>query len=186
MKKRIKGSPFIIWIGLIIFVCSFLYIVAINYSQLEYKSEIIKYAKERGLEPAYIAAIIKTESNFQKDVISSKGAQGLMQITPDTEIWISEQLGETYKPKKMLDPESNIRYGSWYIKYLIEKYDGNKNLAILAYNAGYGNVDKWISDGKITGRFLEFQMVPFKETRNYLIKTRIRSFLYKYLYDWKS
>ena len=186
MRKRKKGSFFIIWIGLIILVFSFLYVVALNYSHLEYKSEIIKYAKERGVEPALIASVIKTESNFQKAVISSKGAQGLMQITPDTEIWISEQLGEPYKPKKMLDPESNIRYGSWYIKYLIEKYDGNKNLAILAYNAGYRNVDKWISDGKITGRFLEFQMIPYKETRNYLIKTRIHSFLYKYLYDWKS
>ena len=186
MKKRKKGIPFIIWIGLIIFVCSFLYIIAINYSQMEFKSEISKYAKERGLEPSLIASIIKTESNFQEDVISSKGAQGLMQITPDTESWISEQLGETNKPKKMLDPENNIRYGSWYIKYLIEKYDGNKNLALIAYNAGYGNVDKWISDGKITGRFLEYQSIPFKETRNYLIKTRIHSVLYKYLYDWKS
>ena len=186
MKKRKKGVSVLISAIIIAGAVCLIYFFVLSQCQLDYKNEISKYAKEYELEPYFLAAIIKTESNFNKDAASSKGALGLMQITEDTEVWISKRLGEVYEKNSVLEPEKNIRYGSWYIKYLIDKYDGNQNLAILAYNAGFGNVDKWITEKKITGRFLEFQNIPFKETRNYLVKTRIYSVLYKYLYDWKS
>lgn len=183
MKKRKKR----IWVLLLII--AFLILgrsLVYNHCKLDFRSEIMKYATEYKVEPFLIAAIIQTESGFRIDAISSKGATGLMQITPETENWIAHQMGEDPEKESFLVPEVNIRHGAWYMKYLLGRYDENENLALLAYNAGYGNVDKWLDQGLITGRFLEFNAIPFNESKNYLIKTRIYKWFYKYLYDWNN
>ena len=186
MKKRKKRFSLLLKLVILVIALCFLRSMALNHCQLAYKNEILKYSEENNIEPYFLAAIIKTESNFNEKASSGKGALGLMQITENTEIWISKRLGEEYKAGSVLDADTSIKYGSWYVRYLIDRYKGNQNLAVLAYNAGYVNVDRWVTDKKITGRFLEFKAIPFEETRNYLIKTRIYTFLYKYLYDWKS
>lgn len=111
---------------------------------LDYKDSIAKYSKERGLRPNFVCAMIYAESRFNYDSTSGVGARGLMQIMPATGASIAEELGESgYSPDKLYDPDTNIRYGTWYIKGLIDKYDGNTDLATAAYNAGVGRADKF-------------------------------------------
>jgi soluble lytic murein transglycosylase len=113
-------------------------------------------------DPALIAAVIFEESKFQ-DQTSSQGARGLMQITPATADTIEKLSGgETFVYEDLSDPELNIRYGTYYLRYLLDKYDGDEAAALAAYNAGEGNADKW------GGADLDPDEIPFPETRNYV------------------
>jgi soluble lytic murein transglycosylase len=106
--------------------------------------------------PALIAAVIYRESKF-RDVTSSAGAKGLMQILPSTAHFIARKSGGTeFEQGDLADPQINISYGSWYLRYLLDRYDGNAVAAVAAYNAGHGRVDEWggsASPGDI--RFVE-------------------------------
>jgi peptidoglycan lytic transglycosylase len=113
-------------------------------------------------DPALIAAVIFEESHFQ-DQTSSQGARGLMQITPDTADTIEKLSGgETFVYDDLADPELNIKYGTFYLRYLLHVYDGDEAAALAAYNAGEGNADKW------GGANLDPDDIPFPETRNYV------------------
>lgn len=120
-----------------------------------YASIINQYASQYGVDPRLIAAIIQTESGFNSNAVSSAGAQGLMQLMPKT----ARGLGV----KNSFDPEQNIKGGTSHFARLLDKYDGDVTLALYAYNAGEGNVDKWKKTGQLNN-------IPFKETRNYAPK----------------
>jgi soluble lytic murein transglycosylase len=113
-------------------------------------------------DPALIAAVIFEESHF-RDQTSSQGARGLMQITPDTADTIEKLSGgETFVYEDLADPELNIKYGTFYLRYLLHVYDGDEAAALAAYNAGEGNADKW------GGANLNPDDITFPETRNYV------------------
>ena len=113
-------------------------------------------------DPALLAAVIYAESRFQ-DQTSSAGARGLMQITPDTADTIEALSGgETFEYEDLADPDLNIRYGSFYLRYLLHQYDGNVVAALAAYNAGEGHSDEW------GGASLEVEDIRFPETENYV------------------
>ncbi len=128
---------------------------------LRYVETIQAAGAERDVEPALVAAVIRTESGFDPEVESSRGAYGLMQIRPDTARFISERggLGGDYR-----DPKTNIRMGTWYLGYLQGRYEGHERLVLAAYNSGEGQVDAWISEG---GFDVE-RDIPFPETRDYV------------------
>lgn len=109
---------------------------------LDYKDSIKKYSEECGLRPNFVAAIIYTESRFNARSTSGVGAAGLMQIMPGTGQSISQELGEP-KMGDLYDPDVSIRYGTWYVKGLLDKYNGDTDLALAAYNAGVGRADKF-------------------------------------------
>lgn len=109
---------------------------------LDYKDSIKKYSEERGLRPNLTAAIIYTESRFNARSTSGVGARGLMQIMPGTGESISQEMGEPAMGD-LYDPDVSIRYGTWYIKGLLDKYNGNLDLALAAYNAGVNRADKY-------------------------------------------
>ncbi|OGD56460.1 hypothetical protein A2V71_03700 [Candidatus Berkelbacteria bacterium RBG_13_40_8] len=114
---------------------------------LDYKDSIRKYSKERDLQPNFVCALIYTESHFNADSTSGAGARGLMQIMPATGGSIAEELGDkNYSADSLYDPDTNIRYGTWYIKGLLDKYNGDKDLALAAYNAGVPRADRWKDD----------------------------------------
>jgi soluble lytic murein transglycosylase len=123
-------------------------------------SEIVRdQAREKGLDPALVAAVIYQESKFESDARSSAGAVGLMQLQPETAMGIALRTGGTeFRVSDLTNPAINIRYGSWYLKNLFAKY-GNERLALAAYNAGQGNVDRWLRAGEEIG---------FPETRAYV------------------
>jgi len=113
-------------------------------------------------DPALIAAVIYEESRFM-DQTSSQGARGLMQITPDTAETIEGLSGgETFVYEDLADPELNIKYGTFYLRYLLDKYAGDEAAALAAYNAGEGNADEW------GGAELETSDITFPETRSYV------------------
>jgi soluble lytic murein transglycosylase len=126
---------------------------------LRYSEFVRVHARERGLDPSLVAAVIYQESKFRSDARSSSGAIGLMQITPATARGIAVRThGSAFHTNDLYDPEINIRYGVWYLKNLFQKY-GSEELVLAAYNAGQGNVDKWRANG---------QPIQFAETRAYV------------------
>jgi len=128
---------------------------------LVYEETIREAAAENGLEPALVAAVIWTESGFDEEVRSSRGAYGLMQLLPETARFISERgsVGGDYR-----DPGTNIRMGTWYLGYLQYRYEGDERLALAAYNSGEGQVDDWISESG----FDVARDIPFEETHEYV------------------
>lgn len=126
---------------------------------LEYQDLIRRYAGENGLEPAYVASVILAESSYRADAVSSANAQGLMQILPTTGEWIAGKFDETYVEGCLFDPETSIRYGCWYLGFLMHRYDGDMRCASAAYHQGQGTVDKWLAnpefskDGKTLDKF---------------------------------
>jgi peptidoglycan lytic transglycosylase len=136
---------------------------------LRHDDIIRQQARDKGLDPALIAAVIYTESRF-RDQTSNAGAKGLMQLMPRTADYIARKSGGTaFRQVDLATPQVNISYGSWYLRYLLDKYGGNKILALAAYNAGEGKVDGWWRDAAARGeRFRIAAHIPFPETRNYV------------------
>ncbi len=129
---------------------------------LRHEDIIRQQSREKGVDAALIAAVIYSESKFV-DQTSSAGARGLMQITPAAAKFIEKQSGgTTFKLSDLADPELNIRYGTFLLKELLERYDGDEAAALAAYNAGPGNADKWGGSG------LTVSEIPFPETRAYV------------------
>lgn len=142
---------------------------------------IEKYSTEYSLEKELVTAVIKTESSFDADAKSGVGAQGLMQLMPDTVDWIAKRLNEEV-PENILDPETNIRYGTYYLRYLINYYK-NVDFAVMAYNAGFGNVDNWIGSGELTSNPDSYSNISFSETRDYIKKVKSQYHLNHKIYD---
>jgi len=129
---------------------------------LHHEDVIRQQANEKGVDAALIAAVIYSESKFS-DQTSSAGARGLMQITPEAAKYIEKRSGgTTFKLSDLSDPELNIRYGTFLLHELLERYDGDEAAALAAYNAGPGNADKW------GGADLSVEEIPFPETRAYV------------------
>lgn len=154
---------------------------------IEYEKYVSRAAEEYGVEESLVYAIIRTESGFDTDAVSSAGAMGLMQLMPDTFLWL-QNYRTNFMPDKildsdeLLDPKVNIDYGVFLLSYLMEYYDGNEPLVICSYNAGYGNVDEWIAEGIISPDCVDPEDVPFSETSNYLIKVTTAKEMYNMLY----
>ena len=137
---------------------------------LKHEDVIRQQAQEKDLDPALIAGVIYTESHF-RHVTSHAGAVGLMQILPTTADYIAGKSGGTqFEQGDLASPQINIAYGSWYLRYLLDKYGGNEVLAIAAYNGGEGKVDEWIAGALDRGERFEVEAIPFQETREYVGK----------------
>jgi soluble lytic murein transglycosylase len=129
---------------------------------------IRKQAAEKRLDPALIAAVIYAESKFEPRE-SSAGAEGLMQILPETAYFIAHLSGgSAFTASDLATPSINLAYGSYYLRYLLDHYDGDEMLAVAAYNAGLANVDRWVARAKANGGELTVATIPFPETRAYV------------------
>src|SRR6476660_3262781 len=136
---------------------------------LKHEDIIRQQARDKGLDPALVAAVIYQESKFA-DRTSSAGARGLMQITPDTARFIAKNSGGVrFTLQDLGTPQINIAYGTWYLRYLLDRYEGRTALAVAAYNAGMGHVDKWVTRAGGADSFDPRTDIPFPETRNYTL-----------------
>jgi soluble lytic murein transglycosylase len=136
---------------------------------LRHDGVIRQQAADKGLDPALVAAVIYAESRFRDGQTSPAGAQGLMQVTPATARDIARKSGGTrFQVEDLHDPDVNIAYGSYHLRYLLGRYGTNETFAIAAYNAGEGNVDRWIAAARRADRDLEISAIPFPETRAYV------------------
>jgi soluble lytic murein transglycosylase len=138
---------------------------------LRHDDVIRQQAADKQLDPSLIAGVIYVESRF-RDQTSHAGAKGLMQLMPATANYIAVKSGGTeFVQGDLADPQINISYGSWYLRYLQEKYHGNVVLTLAAYNAGEGKVDGWWREAAAGGeRFRVADHIPFRETREYVSK----------------
>ncbi len=126
---------------------------------LEYDHIVRGHARNHGLDPALLAAVIYVESRFDPNARSAAGAVGLMQLLPETAKGIALRTGGTrFVVADLRDPDINVRYGSWYLEHLIDRYD-DVDTALAAYHAGQGNVDRWLRDGL---------GIAFPETRSHV------------------
>jgi soluble lytic murein transglycosylase len=142
---------------------------------LSYPEYIRVHAREHRLDPALMAAIIYQESKFRSNAESSSGAIGLMQLTPSTAHGIALRTGgSAFHTTDLYNPEINIRYGAWYVANLFAKYHSER-LVLAAYNAGQGNVDRWLAHG---------ESIQFPETRAYV--ERVEHLKRVYAKAWHS
>jgi soluble lytic murein transglycosylase len=135
---------------------------------LRHEDIIRQQAEAKDLDPALIAAVIYEESRF-RDTTSRAGAKGLMQIVPGTAQFIARRSGGTaFELHDLGTPQINVAYGSWYLNYLLERYDGDEELAVAAYNAGAENVDRWVRRAGGRDDFDASEDIAFPETRHYV------------------
>ena len=145
-----------------------------------YTEEVEQFSEEFGVDEDLVYAVIRTESGFREEVESHAGAVGLMQLTPDTFAWLQEYHldGEViYPAEKLKDPAVNIRYGTYYLHWLLERY-GDVRTACAAYNAGVTNVDRWLEDSRYSADGSTLSSIPYSETDKYV--ERVEEALEKY------
>lgn len=131
---------------------------------------IVPYAAAQELDPALVCAVILCESSFDPQAESHLGARGLMQLMEDTAGWVAHKLDEddeTYTFDKLFDPETNIRYGTWYLGYLSRRFGGDPLKIVCAYHAGQGNVDSWLSNPKYSADGVTLTTIPTQDTATY-------------------
>ena len=133
-----------------------------------YEDLIRASAEENGLDPALVAAVILAESDYQPRAVSDAGALGLMQLMPATAEWIAGKFSETCTEERLFEPDTNIRYGCWYLGWLVGRFGGNLPCAVAAYHAGQGTVDAWLKDPQISPDGRTLQTIPSQVTETYV------------------
>jgi len=150
--------------------------------RMAYPELIEAYAGEYGLDPYLVAAVIHTESGNRPDAVSTSGAIGLMQIMPETGEWAAEKLSlNAYTVQSLYEPKVNVRIGCWYLSFLMERFEQDRRLMLAAYNAGHGNVAKWLKDEALSQNG-QLVTIPFEETQRYVEKVQRAYEKYKTLY----
>lgn len=146
-------------------------------------SETVEAATlEFGVDPLLIWAVMREESRFDPDALSHAGARGLMQVIPATQTWIAEELGETQAPGDAYVPVTSIRMGAWLLRFLTDYFDGDLELAVLAYNAGAGSVESWQAEPAVENRDDLLRRIGYNETRLYLKRMALSYQVYRALY----
>jgi len=135
---------------------------------LRHEDIIRQQARDKRLDPALVAGVIFAESKF-RDQTSATGAKGLMQIQPETAKFIARRSGgAAFEIADLGTPQINIQYGTYYLRYLLDRYGENVVLAVAAYNGGETNVDRWIAESGRRGKAFKINDIPFPETRAYV------------------
>ncbi|MBE7011053.1 MAG: lytic transglycosylase domain-containing protein [Ruminococcaceae bacterium] len=150
---------------------------------IKYEESVEKYAEEYELDKYLVYAIIKTESKFDEKAVSDAGAVGLMQIMEDTAKECNDKGNFGYNiPDMLSEPDVNIRLGCYYFSELVKQFDENTDLAIMAYNAGPENVEKWRKNPEFYDGSGGLKSTPFEETNQYLEKVMKNYERYKEIY----
>jgi len=165
------------FIKVLLFVIVALFLAAIcgalmvdRYYPLRHTDIVNRYAEEYGLAPELVYALIHAESRFNENAVSSSGASGLMQIMETTAYWLAPQVGlDDFDYGQIFDPAINIRLGCYYLSMLERRY-GNIEVALSAYNAGSGNVERWLGNPEYSSDGETLDFIPYPETRNYIIR----------------
>ena len=153
---------------------------------LKYKDSILKYSSEFNLSPSLVASVINSESGFDKDAVSSKGAVGLMQLKPDTALYMADYLGEKLDTEMLTDSDTNIKLGCCYLDYLFNKFNDEKT-ALASYNAGEGVVMRWLKNEEYSKDGKTLIKIPYKETENYVKNVISSKSIYENkLNNWQS
>lgn len=174
VKMYLKNLVFtLLFLGIISTFIFFLWCYPIKYKKI-----ISENAQKHGIQAELVYAIIKVESSFDKNAVSSKGAVGLMQILPSTAQWLAGMENIEYSYELLFHVEYNIKIGIKYVDYLLNKFK-NLETAIVAYNAGEGNVQNWLKNKEYSNDGNTLIKIPFKESANYLKKVKLTMQIYQ-------
>ncbi|MBR1421949.1 MAG: lytic transglycosylase domain-containing protein [Ruminococcus sp.] len=185
-KKRIKKGPVFLAVVLLAAIVTLIVLhgkdIAKKVKELpqaftyptDYEEYVVKYSSEYNCDPVLVFSVIKVESGFDPDAVSEVGARGLMQLMKDAFDWIKFRLDDDrgYTFDDIFDPKLNIQYGTYYLSYLLEKYDGSIELTAASYHCGMSLVDSWIADGTIDPKNFRIEDIPDAndQTANYVDK----------------
>lgn len=149
----------------------------------EYETLVLRYAETYDVPPAVIFSVIQTESGFDKDAVSSAGAKGLMQITPETFDWLQTKTGESLPEDALFEPEVSIRYGTLFLSILFQRFE-EPDTVFAAYNAGMNAVALWLENPEYSDDGKTLKDIPYEETSYYVVKINRSLKKYKELYDF--
>lgn len=149
----------------------------------KYTFEIEKYADEYDVPRALLFAVIHTESGFDPNAVSSAGALGLTQITPETFHWLQTKTGETLPDSALYEPEVSVRYGALFYSMLLSEFGGDIRTAVAAYHAGRGQVNAWLRDGQYSADGKTLDSIPSRDTNHYVYKVTKAINIYNNLYE---
>lgn len=147
----------------------------------KYAEAVEKYSQEYGVDEILIYAVIRTESGFKPDSVSSAGARGLTQITEDTFDWLLMKSGEEYDFDDLFNPEVSIEYGTYFLSILLKEY-GSVETSVAAYHAGMGNVSSWLDDSQYSDDGINLKKIPISDTNHYVNKVMSAVDKYNKLY----
>jgi soluble lytic murein transglycosylase len=152
---------------------------------VRYRESVLRESGETGLDPAFILAVIRSESGFDPGAVSYVEARGLMQITEETFEWAKYRTGdtETLHYDELFEPATNIRYGAAILRLLLDEFGGERE-ALAAYHAGRGRVNEWLSDSRYSNEGRELSVIPSAVTGGYVDKVLQTRDRYRSLYDF--
>lgn len=177
-------------ISLLLILFVILGIIIVNMGRLvvetiyprQYDELVEENASAFDIDEALLYAVIKTESGFDKDAVSSVGAKGLTQITPDTFIWLQTKTGEDYEEDALFEPEISVYYGAYFLNMLLDEFD-NIETALAAYHAGRGIVNEWLEDPELSLDGVVLEKIPYEDTAGYVKKVMKNIERYEKIYD---
>ena len=177
-------------ISLLLILSAILIIIIVNTVKLgvqtvyprQYISLVEENAEEFEIDQSLLYAVIKAESGFDKNAVSSVGAMGLTQITPETFEWLQTKTGDSYDEDALFEPEISIYYGAYFLNMLLEEFD-NTETALAAYHAGRGKVNEWLEDPEISPDGVVLENIPYEDTAGYVRRVLKNSEKYKNIYD---
>ena len=149
---------------------------------IRYDEFVEVYAKENNLSPFFVYAVIKCESNFDKNAVSYADARGLMQLLPSSFLWLTDKTGENLPESEMLDPETSIKYGCYLYGMLFSEFESEQE-SLAAYHAGQGNVRKWLKNRQYSNNGTTLDEIPFPNTRDYIQRVIKTKAIYEKLYS---
>ena len=147
-----------------------------------YSHTIQAAATRYDLDPLLLWAIMRQESRYDPNAVSYAGARGLMQVMPATQSWVAGELGRSLAPGDAFLPEDNVEMAAWLLRFLLDYYDDDLELALAAYNGGAGSVDAWLADPIVSDRDDLLRWIGYGETREYLAKVMLNYEVYRRLY----
>jgi len=153
---------------------------------LRYKEKIIAWAQEYNLDPWHLAAVIRCESSFDEHALSNVGARGLMQIMPETGRWLAGKFDEEdeFTEDSLYDADTNLKYGCWYLRWLMDKFGGDLVTVSAAYHAGHKQVQSWLNSTAYSDDGLTLARIPFDSTNTYVGRITAACQHYQELYDF--
>ena len=183
-RRRRKRRLFVNFLLTAVFLCCAGALFLLTFFPLSYDEEIRAACETYDLSPSLVYAIVRVESNFDPSAQSGADARGLMQVTPATYRWSQLRLGNTEgtDPDELYDPATNIAAGTHILSLLYEEFN-DTDTVIAAYNAGLGNVEKWLNDRRYTSNGKTLDDIPYGETARYVQKIKRAQFAYKMLYN---
>ncbi len=185
-KNKIKFISLLLILSVvfIIIIVNMVSLITQSIYPQKYSALVEENAERFDIDPALLYALIKAESGFDNTAVSSVGAKGLTQITPDTFEWLQTKTGDVYAEDELFEPEISVYYGAYFLDMLLDEF-GNTETALAAYHAGRGKVNEWLADPMVSPDGENLDNIPYEDTAGYVRRVMKITGKYKDIYKMK-